>query len=533
MTQYRELFPFFQHSSSIYLDSAATSQRLRSVIEQQQDYYHTSNASVHRTSYALAQSATKAYEHSRASVARLINADKPDNIVFTSGATESLNLIALGLQTQHLTGNKILLCRSEHHANILPWQRFAKQHNYQLEVVNLSTNASYGENQLSATLAQLNDDVAVLAMAHVSNALGNIYPVAELIAAAKPYNILSVIDGTQAIAHLSVDVQALDCDFYVFSGHKMYGPTGVGICYGKSHRLEQLLPYKLGGEMISSVSFEQYQYAPVPYRFEGGTPNIAGVIGLAPACEFLQQQGEQIFQHEQSLYQYLIDALQKFKGLRLWGNVEESIATLAFTIYDVNTDDLAALLYQQNIAIRAGHHCAMPLLQSLQLDGLLRVSLACYNQKTDIDAFVLALAKALELLQAHDNGVQTNSNYTDDLATIRHARDWAEMSRQLMLLSKSLPSLPIEQRIPAHKVAGCEHQLWLWISPEQKVYAYSESKLIRGILFVLLQQANKLTTEARKQFDFAAFLQELGVTKYFSQGRQNGINNAIALIQRG
>ena len=289
-TTFRQFFPFFIHDSSqrsVYLDSAATSQKLQSVIDITQQYYAERTANVHRSSHGLAASVTEQFEQSRESIQKFIGAKSRKEIVWTKGATESINLVASGLAKGYFkAGDSILISALEHHANIVPWQQIAETLNLHLEIMPVAAN---GVLKLEDSLQLITSNTAMVAIGHVSNALGNINPIKAIIAKAKEVGALTLIDGTQAVSHLAVNVQHLDCDFYVFSGHKMFGPTGIGVLYGKYHLLEQLPPYQLGGEMIKQVSFTQTTFQPPPLKFEAGTPNIAGVLGIAVASEFIEE----------------------------------------------------------------------------------------------------------------------------------------------------------------------------------------------------------------------------------------------------
>jgi cysteine desulfurase/selenocysteine lyase len=567
-------FPFFTNKpEQVYLDSAATTQKHQSVIKAVNDYHCLSSATVHRSAYAIANEATLLYEQARDSTAQLINSPTVEQIVFNSGATESINTIASGLQSHMINGRKILILASEHHANILPWQQLSKRLGLSIEVVNLSAQGQFTQPEYDAFVKQLNTNVAILAMAHVSNALGNIYPVAEICRLARQRDILSVIDGTQAIAHMPVDVDSMGCDFYVFSGHKMYAPTGVGVMYGKSKCLEDLLPLRLGGEMITRVSFTDAEYQLPPLKFEGGTPNVAGVIGLGAAAKFLTLNILAIQQHEISLFKLLSSGLEKREGIRLFGNVNaciqykgkqqsqhsadlalgHSIGLQSFIFNNHHLYDAAASLYQKNIALRVGHHCAMPLMNVLNIAGTMRVSIGCYTTEQDIQRFLQALDNTLaELDQNVDCRVslkpkqqEVNSCRDEELAIafkVKQAQGWDNQYRQLLLASKALKVLPVEMRTNENAVFGCESDLWIAYY-DQQLCAYSQSKIIRGILALLIEKVTQMTvTLAGKSvshknnadaagFDYFVYLTDLNLTPFFSVGRRDGIQNAISSIK--
>jgi cysteine desulfurase/selenocysteine lyase len=545
---FKDQFPFFINKpEQVYLDSAATTQKHASVVAVVNDYHLHHNATVHRSAYQIANQATALYENSRNSVAKLISAKSSAQIVFSSGATESINTIANGLHKTMLCGSKILILASEHHANLIPWQKVASRFNLQIEIVKLSADGCFTQNEFDQFSKQLTADVAILAMAHVSNALGNIYPVKEVCNTANNLQILTVIDGTQAIAHMPVNVEDIGCDFYVFSGHKMYGPTGVGVLYGKSEHLENLAPFKLGGEMITQVSYTHAEFQPAPLKFEGGTPNVAGVIGLGKACEFLLNNIVSIQQHEKECYTALLEQLEKVSGLRILGNMRDSIGVVSIVLDKHNISDLAPLLYQKHIAVRVGHHCAMPLMDFLQVAGTLRVSLACYTTMGDLDNFMRSLQLSLTVLDEGESGLDEQKVSVNELLPlaqkIKSANGWDNQYRQLLLASKSLKIMPVELRIPDNAVFGCESDLWISVQQNQ-LSAYSQSKIVRGILAVLIEKATELLRSegsknaddaahnAAAEFDYFDYLAKLKLTPYFSAGRRDGVQNAVSAIKQ-
>lgn len=598
---FKNQFPFFTNKpEQVYLDSAATTHKHDSVIQAVNDYHYSHNATVHRSAYAIANEATKLYENARDLVAQLINSATSAQVAFNSGATESINTIAAGLQPHMLSGDKILILASEHHANILPWQRLASRLGLTIEVVNISLQGQFMQSDYETLQRQLNKDVAILAMAHVSNALGNIYPVEEICRIAIQQNILTVIDGTQAVAHMTVDVQKINCDFYVFSGHKMYAPTGIGVLYGKIELLDALLPLRLGGEMITRVSFIDAEYQAPPLRFEGGTPNVTGVIGIGAAAKFLMANMDEIKHHECALFESLGRGLDSRNDIRIFGNVgtksncatepksaveastifNQSICLYCFVFKKHHLVDVAALLYQENIAVRVGHHCAMPLMNLLNIGGTMRVSIACYTTEQDIQCFLETLNRVLDSLDSSeinldnsavianrklarteiedsDVGERVNANPSDTCKAgtlginenlslaiaqkVSQARGWDNQYRQLLLASKDLTLLPLEMRTDENAVFGCESDLWIAYS-NHKLCAYSQSKIIRGILAVLIEKATQLneslTSDINQQtrhavvaFDYFAYLTELNLTPFFSVGRRDGIQNAISAIR--
>ncbi|WP_336758507.1 cysteine desulfurase [Aeromonas hydrophila] len=376
----------------IYLDNAATTQKPQVVLDAIAHYYSADNANVHRAAHALSGRATRAFEAARETVARFINAPHSREVIWTRGTTEAINLVAQSWGMSELkAGDEIVLSTLEHHANIVPWQLIAQRTGAQIRVIPLDER---GDLDLAAYRAMLGPRTRLVSVAHVSNALGTVNPVKEIVAAAKAVGALTLIDGAQAVAHLKVDVQAIGCDLYAFSGHKLYGPTGIGVLWGRTELLERMPPWQAGGEMIDRVSFAGTTFNTLPFKFEAGTPHIAGAIGLAAAIDFvMEQDGDSLDNHEVALANYLVAGLQQVPGLRLVGEPRRRAGAVSFLLEDIHPQDAATLLDMQGIALRVGHHCAMPLMESLGIGGTLRASLACYNNRDDVDALLAALHK--------------------------------------------------------------------------------------------------------------------------------------------
>ncbi|TNI50761.1 cysteine desulfurase [Aeromonas veronii] len=376
----------------VYLDNAATTQKPQAVLDAIVHYYGADNANVHRAAHALSGRATRAFEAARETVARFINAPRCQEVIWTRGTTEAINLVAQSWGMSELkAGDEIILSTLEHHANIVPWQLVAQRTGAVIRVIPLDKR---GELDLAAYHAMLGPRTRLVSVAHVSNALGTVNPVDRIVAAAKAVGAVTLIDGAQAVAHLEVDVQAIGCDFYAFSGHKLYGPTGIGVLWGRTELLERMPPWQAGGEMIDRVSFSGTTFNTLPFKFEAGTPHIAGAIGLAAAIDFVMGQDRQwLAQHEQALTDYLVAGLQQVPGLRLVGEPGQRAGAVSFLLEDIHPQDAATLLDMQGIALRVGHHCAMPLMESLGIGGTMRASLACYNNRDDVDALLAALRK--------------------------------------------------------------------------------------------------------------------------------------------
>jgi cysteine desulfurase/selenocysteine lyase len=380
----------------VYLDNGATTQKPAAVIDSEVRYYRQYNANVHRGVHELSRRATDAYEGARATVARFINAARAEEIVFVRGTTEAINLVAQSYARPRLApGDEILISVMEHHSNIVPWQLVCEQTGAVLKVVPID---DVGAFRFDAYERLLSERTRIVAVAHVSNALGTINPVARIVAAAHARGVPVLLDGAQAVAHLHVDVRALDCDFYAFSGHKVYGPTGIGVLYAKAALLAAMPPYQGGGDMIRSVSFEKTEYNVIPYKFEAGTPNIAGAIALASALDYVSGVGiDVVAAHEAGLLGYANAALGALPGLRLIGTAREKAGIVSFVVDGVHAHDVATILDRRGVAVRAGHHCAMPVMKRYGVPATVRASFALYNTREDVDALVAGLVKVREM----------------------------------------------------------------------------------------------------------------------------------------
>ncbi len=380
----------------VYLDNGATTQKPASVIEAERAYYLHANANVHRGVHQLSQLATDAYEGARARIARFVNAARTEEVVFVRGTTEAINLVAQsGVRERLEPGDEILISAMEHHSNIVPWQLVCAQTGARLKVVPIDDS---GTLDIGAYGSMLGDRTRLVALTHVSNALGTINPVAKLIELAHRRGVPVLIDGAQAVAHLPIDVQALDCDFYAFSGHKIYGPTGIGVLYAKARHLEAMPPWQGGGDMIRSVTFEKTEYNAIPWKFEAGTPNIAGAIGLAAALDYVDAIGiDAIGEHEASLLAYATEAVRTLPHVRIIGTAREKAGVLSFVRDDIHAHDIGTILDHEGVAVRAGHHCAMPVMQRFGVPATVRASFALYNTRADIDALLHGLSRVQEV----------------------------------------------------------------------------------------------------------------------------------------
>lgn len=382
----------------VYFDNGATTQKPRGVINSLVDYYTTFNANIHRGVHALSQEASAAYEQSRESVAQFIHASSAQEIVFTRGTTESINLVADSFLSPRLRqGDTVVITGMEHHSNILPWQVCCDKAQAQLKVVQVRDDGTLDLNHLNALLAQR---PKMLAITHVSNTLGTINPIEAIVQTAKAYDVPVLVDGAQAVPHMHVDVRALDCDFYVFSGHKMYGPTGIGVLYAKGDLLNEMTPYQTGGGIIKTVAFDHTEYVNGALKFEAGTPNIEGAIGLGAAIKFVTEVGiEAISQHEIKLHNYARTLLKSIDGVRFIGEALDNAGVISFVVDGTHPFDIGTILDQQGVAVRTGHHCTQPLMERFNVPGTVRVSFGIYNTIEEVDVLIAALRKAIKMLK--------------------------------------------------------------------------------------------------------------------------------------
>ncbi|MEW6993616.1 SufS family cysteine desulfurase [Colwelliaceae bacterium MEBiC 14330] len=533
----------------IYFDNAATTQKPDYVIDVVRNYYETSNANVHRASHQLSAKATFAFEQSRRDLQKFINASSVKELIWTKGATESLNIICQSLARNTLKpGDEIVISASEHHANIVPWQIVAQQTGAKIKILPLTASGVIDISHLDKVITE---QVKFVACTHISNVLGRINPIKQVINKAKSVGAKSVIDGAQAVAHIDVDVQQLGCDFYVFSAHKMYGPTGIGVLYGKIQHLENMAPYQAGGEMIKTVSFKQATtYNSLPFKFEAGTPNIAGVVGFG-ACinflsPFLQDNAKGYHDYESKLTQYCYEKLAAIPAINFLVEGVPDIGVIAFTVLGHHNHDIATALDSKGIAVRSGHHCAMPLMETLQIDGCLRISLSPYNSFKEVDYLIHCLNKILlttdedkpseALFLASD----TPSSISEEdiqqkkiIARFTKTKGWDSLHREIMLLGKELPRLDKSERNDDTLISGCESKAWLKVSQDkQGIFSFSadsDAKVIRGLLVIVLAAFNHKSSEQIMKFDIDLYLKKLGLLAHLSPSRGNGL---LAIVDK-
>jgi cysteine desulfurase/selenocysteine lyase len=382
----------------IYFDSGATAQKPQQVIDTISEYYSLHNANIHRGVHTLSQEITVAYEHARATIQKHINAAFPREIIFTKGTTDSISLVAYSFGKKFIAaGDEIIVSEMDHHSNILPWQQLCEDRGAVLKIIPIN---EVGELVLDKFESLLTSKTKIVAITHVSNTLGTINPIKELIRIAHKNNIPVLVDGAQAVPHLSVDVQELDADFYCFSGHKLFGPTGIGVLYGKEKWLNAMPPYQVGGGTIKTVSFKKTEYADIPLRFEAGTPHIEGVMGLEAAVNYVNKIGlKNIAAYEHELLEYATAELIKIPDVKIIGNAKAKASVISFVVEGIHSLDIGTILDQLGIAVRTGHHCTQPLMEHYCIQGTIRVSLAFYNTAQEIDELVKGLKRAIEMLR--------------------------------------------------------------------------------------------------------------------------------------
>ncbi|SIS54150.1 SufS family cysteine desulfurase [Neptunomonas antarctica] len=535
----------------IYLDNAATTHKPRCVIDALSRFYKLNNSNVHRGSHTLSNRATSEFEAARETVAQFINATDTAEIIWTRGATEGINLIAQSYADSVLcAGDTVLVSMMEHHANIVPWQQIADKKQAQVLPIPLTQK---GELDLVAYKNLLNKHhPKIVSITHVSNAMGIINPVIEITHLAKMVGATVIIDGAQAAAHEVVDVQKIGCDFYVFSGHKCYGPTGIGVLWGRKVLMEAMPPWQSGGEMIEKVSFSGSTFNRLPFKFEAGTPPIADAIAMAEALRYLDSLDRAaISAHEKQLRQLASTLCQKIDGLTILAAEPENVGILSFTVAGVHHQDLATLLDQSGIAIRSGHHCTMPLMAYLGCDGTVRASFALYNTATEVERFAEVLQQSIaqllnvNLTPAVDlraTDLKSSITYfepTDDLQLIsrlQSAKNWQARFDTLLSAGNYLPELPAAYKSQQNKVSGCESNVWL-IAAQQpdhswKFAADSDARLMRGIICLLLSVIQNKTRENLQLIDTQQLLESCDLYHYLGPSRTNGVQAIVDTIKQ-
>ena len=397
----REEFPILHQKINgedlVYLDNAASTQKPKAVINAIKDYYENDHSNVHRGVHTLSVRATEAYENAREKVSQFVNSPNKNQIIFTKGTTESINLIAGSLTNLIEKNDEILITAMEHHSNIVPWQELCKRTGAILKIIPINDN---GEILIDKYTEMVTNKTKLVSVVHLSNTLGTINPIEEIIDTAKLNNAITVIDGAQSAGHLLVDVQELDCDFYLFSGHKVFGPTGIGVLYGKENILNQIDPYQFGGEMILKVTFDETTYNGLPHKFEAGTPNIAGAVGIGASIDFINSLDRELcHQYEMSLHDYALEKLEQFDDIRIIGKSSKKSAIISFVIDGIHPHDIGTIINQKGIAVRTGHHCTMPLMDFYGIPGTVRASFSIYNNHAEVDKLIDAINLAIKMLK--------------------------------------------------------------------------------------------------------------------------------------
>ena len=401
LNKIRDEFPILDQKINgedlIYLDNAASTQKPKSVINAIKDYYENDHSNVHRGVHTLSVRATEAYENARVKVAEFLNSPNVHQIIFTKGTTDSINLIASSVTNLVQKDDEILITSMEHHSNIVPWQELCKRTGAVLKVIPINKN---GELLIDEYANMISSRTKIISIVHLSNTLGTINPVEDIIEIAKSHDVITVIDGAQAAGHLPIDVQKLDCDFYLFSGHKIFGPTGIGVLYGKENILNEIDPYQFGGEMILKVTFEETTYNDLPHKFEAGTPNIAGAVGIGASIDFINGLDRDLaHQHEMSLHDYALEKLEEIEGVQIIGNASNKSAIISFVIDGLHPHDIGTIINQKGIAVRTGHHCTMPLMDFYRIPGTVRASFSIYNNHSEVDKLIDAIKLAIKMLK--------------------------------------------------------------------------------------------------------------------------------------
>jgi len=540
VNEFRQHFPILsrlvEQQPLVYLDNGATMQKPKAVIVAESNYYQKNNANVHRASHALSSAATSDFESSRAKVKNFINAKSSAEIIWTKGATESINLVAQSWGRKHVkAGDEIVLTHAEHHANIVPWQILAEEVGAVIKVITLDKYGYYDQESIESTITAA---TSIVCFSHGSNVLGKINPIEKIITKAKSVGAVTLIDGAQVISNLQVDVQALDCDFYVFSAHKMYCPTGVGVLYGRKALLNVMTPYQAGGEMIKQVSFSGTTFNELPFKFEAGTPNIAGVIAFSHALTFIEQhQLNSNLPHKQHLITHCYTELAKIKEIKFIVDGKPELPIFSFTLGEEHHQDVASTLNSFGIAVRSGHHCAMPLFEFLKLNGCIRISLAAYNTIEEID-FVINHLKSIVGGDTERQCNSTNQQINNDastviLTTFAKLQSWDGKHREIMMLGKNFSRMAKEKRSDETLVAGCESDAWLIVENSENqlinISADSDAKVIRGLLAIVLAAFNDKTAEQIINFDINTYFSQLGLKQHLSPSRGNGL---LAIVDK-
>ncbi len=566
--QLRSDFPILASRSNgkplAYLDNGATTQKPKAVIDAISAFYGQTNANIHRAVYHLAQEATSQFEDSRRKVQRFINARDPVEIIFTRGTTDSINLVASSFGQKFIgAGDEIVITALEHHSNIVPWQLLCQRVGATLRVVPISDR---GEVLLDQLPAMLNQRTRLVSISHLSNSLGTIIDVERVIKLAHDVGAKVLIDGAQWVGHFSTDVQQLDCDFYVFSAHKLFGPTGVGVLFGKRELLEAMPPYQGGGDMIRTVSFEGSTWAELPNKFEAGTPDIAGVIGLGAAVDYVTANidFEQSSKYEHELLEYATRELSSIPSVRVIGTAQHKAAVLSFVIDSeegrpgIDPHTLGTLLDIEGVAVRTGHHCCMPVMTQFKLPGTVRASFAFYNTRADVDQFVAGVKKIVSSAQssvASAASTRPESAHVEVMYAAPAASspalaaaelesdfalfdDWEQKHEYLLDLGMKLSPMPVTEKSEATRVVGCQSTVHLsarkrpGTSDTLEFVADSDAYIVKGLIALIERVFNGQRSADILAFDTQAFFDRLGLGHHLSMGRRNGLSSIVVRVRK-
>jgi cysteine desulfurase/selenocysteine lyase len=559
----REDFPILHQQVHgkplVYLDNAATTQKPRAVIDRLVRFYETENSNIHRGVYALSQRATGAYEEAREKVARFLNAPHAREIIFTRGTTEAINLVASSFGRRFLgKGNEIILSTLEHHSNIVPWQLAAEQSGATIRVIPIN-NA--GELDMDEFRRLLSPKTKIVSVVHVSNSLGSVNDVKTISSLAHQVGAKVLVDGAQWVAHHPTDVQSIGCDFYAFSGHKLLGPTGIGALWGRSEILEQMPPYQGGGDMIESVAFEKTTYADLPNKFEAGTPDIAGVVGLGAAIDYIQSLGFANFEpHEAALLKRATELLQAIPGVRLIGTAAKKGGVVSFVIQDpvIASLDVGTRLDHMGMAVRTGHHCCQPVMQRMGVPATIRASFAFYNTVEEVDALAAGVKQIVEeerakqakktkpvassqtiALKFPEPTAASPQAAADKLIDVfQMVDDWTERYGIIISMGEKLPPMPIELKTEANRVRGCQSTVHLFARKRPDTadgidfIADSDADIVRGLIAILEKTLAGQSAREILAFDIEGFLKQLGLDQNLSMGRRNGLASMIQRIRK-
>jgi len=561
VSRIREDFPILRQrvhgKPLVYLDNAATTQKPSVVLDTVRRFYENDNANIHRAVHLLAERATEAYDQARIKAQKFLNAFCLREVIFTKGCTEAINLVAHSFAGQRVReGDEVLVTWMEHHSNIVPWQLLCEQKKARLRVVPVTDS---GELRLDELEHLLNPRTKILALAHVSNSLGTVNPIKDIVALAHARDVPVLVDGAQAVPHLPIDVQDLDCDFYTFSGHKIFGPTGIGVLYGKARYLELMPPYQGGGDMIETVSFGKTTWAELPAKFEAGTPNIAGAIGLGAALDYVQRLGrEAIAAHEHRLLEYATERLSAIRGVRLIGTAPTKTAVLSFIVTDppLSALDVGTRLDLEGVAVRTGHHCCQPLMERFAIPGTVRASLAVYNTQEEIDYFANALESIVAEAAARSRvlvpavspatgdvqfppaAASSPEQAAEEIAEVfDFLEDWTDRYGHLIEIGEKLPHMPAQMKTPENRVHGCQSTVFLQARTRPgsaeviEFLADSDADIVRGLLALLQRLYSGQKVRDVLAFDVQRFFARLGLDQHLTMGRRNGLSEMVKRIR--